>query len=141
MSQYTVAAAEQAGHGSHVAECVEGGEGRPRSSLSCHAHAMTTPSAADKASCGMVTPLQSSKVRLTRKNSFSEAMARHVKETGGNKEADLSRKVLDRRPPHHSGSPEPKLNSSALQSLPNSSFDFATTNNKSYFLQQKKLQQ
>ena len=130
MSQYTVAAAEQAGHGSHVAECVEGGEGRPRSSLSCHAHAVTTPSAADKAaplvtaSCGMVTPLQSSKVRLTRKNSFSEAMAKHVKETGGNKEADLSRKVLDRRPPHHSGSPEPKLNSSALQSLPNSSFDF-----------------
>ena len=83
MSQYTVASSEQAGHGSHVAECVEGGEGRPRSSLSCHAHAMTTPSAADKASCGMVTPLQSSKVRLTRKNSFSEAMGKHVKETGG----------------------------------------------------------
>ena len=71
----------------------------------------------------MVTPVQSSRVRLTRKNSFSEAMARHVKET----KEDLSRIVLDKKPvtgSQTSGSPEPRLNSSALQSLPNSSFDF-----------------
>ena len=85
---------------------------------------ITTPNdkvtCASTSTCDMVTPLQSTRVRLVRKNSFSEAMAKHVKET----KEDLSRKVLDRRPPISSQSPEHKLNSSALQSLPNSSFDF-----------------
>ena len=98
---------------------------RPTSSASL----ITTPNEKQNvvmtsSTCEMVTPVQSSKVRLVRKNSFSEAMAKHVKET--TKDQDLSRMVLDKKTVlgHNSTSPEHKLNSSALQSLPNSSFDF-----------------
>ena len=68
-----------------------------------------------------VTPLQTNKVRLVRKNSFSEAMAKHVARERGQ---DLSQAVLDRKPQtEKSPSPE-QLNTSALQPLPNTSFDF-----------------
>jgi len=87
---------------------------------------ITTPTSTDKLpavvtqSCPMVTPVQTSKVRLVRKNSFSEAMAKHV---AREKELGLSRAVLDRKPTTEK-SPSPELmNSSALQPLPSTSFD------------------
>ena len=100
---------------------------RVASSLSfCNLNNLNTPTSADKTdggenrSCSMVTPLQANKVRLVRKNSFSEAMAKHV---AREKELSLTRAVLDRRPQGEK-SPSPELmNSSALQPLPSTSFD------------------
>ena len=94
-------------------------------SFSSHLSNLTTPTSTDKLSfveeqSRAFTPLQTSKVRLVRKNSFSEAMAKHV---AREKELCLSRAVLDRKPPVEK-SPSPELmNSSALQPMPSSSFD------------------
>ena len=121
---------------SHVSECNNMSGTRPNSMSFCatlptpSSCVVTTPN--DKNYCttsssqDMVTPVQSNKVRLVRKNSFSLAMAKHVRET---KEQELSRVVLDRNAHvvrNNSGSPENKHNSSALQPLPNSSFDFGS---------------
>jgi len=83
----------------------------------------TTPS--DRSKSHLVTPMASSRGRLVRKNSFTEALAKHTKEQ------ELSRIVLERKV---LGSPENRLNVSGgqldtsdnfkLQSLPNSSFDY-----------------
>ena len=73
----------------------------------------------------LVTPMASSRGRFVRKNSFTEALAKHTKEQ------ELSRMVLEKKV---LGSPENRLNVSGgqldtsdnfkLQSLPNSSFDY-----------------
>ena len=92
-------------------------------SFSTHINSLTTPTSTDKMSFAgeKVTPLQTSKVRLVRKNSFSEAMAKHA---AREKELGLSRAVLDRKPQVEKSPPSPELmNSSALQPLPSTSFD------------------
>jgi len=75
----------------------------------------------------LVTPIASSRGRFMRKNSFSEALARHTKEQ------ELSRLVLDKKQetPQPLTAPDNRLNISSLdtsdiklQSLPNSSLDY-----------------
>ena len=95
-------------------------------SFSTHIASLATPTSTDRMSfveeqSRAFTPLQTSKVRLVRKNSFSEAMAKHV---AREKELGLSRAVLDRKPSVEKSPPSPELlNSSALQPLPSTSFD------------------
>lgn len=106
---------------------------RPTSMSFSMANTSTTPSdmisttPSDKlvtSKSQLVTPMASTRGRLVRKNSFSEALARHTKEQ------ELSRLVLDKKP---LTSPENRLNISGqmdtsdnykLQALPNSSLDF-----------------